>query len=66
MHALNEIAIEKGITLAQIALLWALKDDVTSVLIGASKPSQIEENLKILSLNPLTKEDLIKIDKAIL
>ena len=67
VRALNEIAIEKGITLAQTALLWALKDDdVTSVLIGASKPSQIEENLKIWSLNPLTQEDLMKIDKAIL
>lgn len=67
VRALNEIALKKGISLAQLALLWALKDnDVTSVLIGASKPSQIEENLKIVSLNALTKEDLIKIDEAIL
>ncbi len=46
---LNDLAKERGETLAQMALRWVLKDEeITSVLIGASKPSQIIENLKII------------------
>ena len=52
IQALNEIAMERGQTLAEMALSWILKDDkVTSVLIGASKPEQILDNIKNLSLN---------------
>lgn len=60
---LNDLAKERGETLAQMALRWVLKDeDITSVLIGASKPSQIIENLKIINKNNLTDLELKKID----
>lgn len=63
IKALNEIALSRGESLAQMALKWLLKDEViTSVLIGASKPSQIIENLKVLESRPFTEEELKKID----
>ena len=47
---LNEIAIQRGQTLAQMALAWLLKDNrVTSVLIGASKPAQLSDSLQCLN-----------------
>ncbi len=59
---LNDLAKERGETLAQMALRWVLKDEeITSVLIGASKPSQIIENLKIINKNNLTDLELKKI-----
>lgn len=61
---LNDLAKERGESLAQMALRWVLRDEeVTSVLIGASKPSQIIENLKIINKMPLTDEELRKIDE---
>ena len=63
IKALNEIAAARGESLAQMALKWILKDDViTSVLIGASRPSQILENLNVLDSQPFTEEELKKID----
>ncbi len=60
---LNEIAGQRGQTLAEMALSWVLKDsDVCSVLIGASKPEQIEENVKIVNHTSFTKEELELID----
>ncbi len=60
---LNDIAAQRGQTLAQMALSWVIKDDeVTSVLIGASKPSQITENLGIIDAPKFTAEELHKID----
>ncbi|WP_157149996.1 aldo/keto reductase [Brachyspira sp. SAP_772] len=60
---LNDLAKERGETLAQMALRWVLKDEeITSVLIGASKPSQIIENLQIINKNNLTDFELKKID----
>ena len=60
---LNNLARERGESLAQMALRWVLRDEeVTSVLIGASKPSQIIENLKILNKFILTDEELRNID----
>ncbi len=62
---LNEIAAERGEKLAQMALKWLLRDGiVTSVLIGASKPQQILDNLKVLEGAPFTKEELDAIDAA--
>ena len=56
IQQLNEIAKERGESLAQMALKWVRKDeDVTSVLIGASKPEQILENLKVLESAAFTK-----------
>ena len=67
IQQLNEIAKERGESLAQMALKWVRKDeDVTSVLIGASKPEQILENLKVLESAAFTKEDLEKIDEIVL
>lgn len=66
IQQLNEIAKERGESLAQMALKWVRKDgDVTSVLIGASKPEQILENLKVLESAAFTKEELKKIDEIV-
>lgn len=65
IRMLNEIAKERGESLAQMALKWVLKDHVvTSVLIGASKPSQILDNLKVLESADFTEEELKRIDQA--
>ncbi len=62
---LNKIAEERGQTLAQMALNWILKDDdVTSVLVGASRPEQILDNIKIVQRSSFSQEELKKIDKA--
>lgn len=67
IQQLNEIAKERGESLAQMALKWVRKDeDVTSVLIGASKPEQILENLKVLESAAFAKEELEKIDDIVL
>ena len=64
--ALNEIANERGESLAQMALAWVLRDgEVTSVLIGASKPSQILENCKIVKSKEFTAEQLQKIERIL-
>ena len=63
IRRLNEIAAARGQSLAQMALSWILRDgEVTSVLIGASRPSQIEENVKIVGHTSFTEEVLRKID----
>lgn len=63
---LNELAKERGQSLAQMALTWILRDgEVTSVLIGASKPSQIIENTRILEQPKLTAEELTIIEKIL-
>ncbi|MDY3918611.1 MAG: aldo/keto reductase [Candidatus Limivivens sp.] len=62
--ALNDLARERGETLAQMALKWVLKDNaVTSVLIGASKPEQILDNLHVVTSAPFTEEELKRIDE---
>lgn len=64
--ALNKIAQERGEKLSQMALKWVLKDeDVTSVLIGASKSSQIIENLKVLNSPNFTPEQLERINTIV-
>lgn len=61
---LNRIAASRGQTLAQMALAWTIRDSrITSVLIGASKVSQIEENVKALRNMEFTAEELEKIDR---
>lgn len=63
---LNDIAIKRGETLAQMALKWVVKDDdVTSVLVGASKPQQILENLKIMEGAGFSEEELRMIDEVV-
>lgn len=60
---LNSLAQKRGQTLAQMALSWLFKDNsITSVLIGASKPEQILENIKMLDNTTFTEEELQLID----
>ena len=64
IRALHQIACERGQTLAEMALAWILKDGVvTSVLIGASKPEQILDNIKAVSHISFSEEELKKIDE---
>lgn len=64
IRALAKIAAARGQTLAEMALAWILRDSVvTSVLIGASKPSQILDNIKALSNTAFSPEELAEIDK---
>lgn len=64
IRELNEIAKSRGQTLAEMALAWVLRDGVvTSVLIGASKPSQILDNIKATENITFTKDELDEIDK---
>ncbi len=66
IQALNMIAEQRGESLAQMALKWVLKDDVvTSVLIGASKPEQILDNIKVIDSADFSEEELQKIDEII-
>lgn len=66
IRALIEIAQNRGQTLAQMALSWVLRDgEVTSVLIGASKPQQIAENAAIIHAPAFTEEELRAIDRII-
>lgn len=63
IRALNELAKQRGQTLAEMALSWVLKDGVvTSVLIGASKSSQILDNIASLKNTCFSQEELDKID----
>ncbi len=63
VRALNAIAQERGQTLAQMALAWILRDErVTSALIGASRVSQIEENVAALENLDFTAEELDQIE----
>ena len=62
---LNGIAAGRGQTLAEMALSWVLKDGaVTSVLIGASKPEQVLDNIKAIENTQFTEEELKKIDSV--
>ncbi len=62
--ALNRIAQQRGQTLAEMALSWILRDGiVTSVLIGASKPAQILDNIRALQNTVFSTEELKRIDE---
>lgn len=64
IRELNDIALQRGQSLAEMALSWVLRDGiVTSVLAGASKPAQILDNLGALKNTKFTKEELQKIDE---
>lgn len=63
IKALNQLAQERGDTLAQMAINWLLKDKrVTSVLIGASKVAQIKDAVDGLKSQPLSESELNKIE----
>ena len=64
IRKLNDLAVQRGQTLAEMALSWVLKDGmVTSVLIGASKSEQILDNIKALENTKFTEEELKLIDE---
>jgi L-glyceraldehyde 3-phosphate reductase len=64
VQALNQLAQRRGQTLAQMALAWNLRDPrVTSVLIGASNPAQLDENIAALNNLGFTAEELAEIDR---
>jgi L-glyceraldehyde 3-phosphate reductase len=64
IRALNEVAKQRGQTLAQMALAWILRDKrVTSVLTGASRPEQITDNLACLANLAFSAEELAEIDR---
>jgi L-glyceraldehyde 3-phosphate reductase len=63
VRALNEIARQRGQSLAQMALAWCPRDArITTVLIGASRPEQIGENVAALDSLEFSKEELAEID----
>ena len=65
IRTLNDIAAARGQTLAEMALAWILKDgQVTSVLIGASRPEQILDDLKALDNTAFTPDELRAINAA--
>jgi L-glyceraldehyde 3-phosphate reductase len=66
IRALNDIALSRNQSLAQMALAWLMKDKrVTSVLIGASSVEQLNDNLKCLENLEFTSEELLKIKEII-
>lgn len=66
VRALKGVAGERGQTLAQMALAWILRDgDITSVLVGASKPSQILDDVGMLSNMEFSEAERQRIDKIL-
>ncbi|MHA4811307.1 L-glyceraldehyde 3-phosphate reductase [Flavitalea flava] len=66
IRQLNEMAIKRDMTLAQMALAWLLKDKrVTSVLIGASKPAQLADSLMCLNNTWFSEGDLKEIENIL-
>ena len=65
-EGLKSMAGERGQTLAEMALCWNLRgDNLNTVLIGASRPEQIENNVKILTETDFSEEELKKIDEIL-
>jgi L-glyceraldehyde 3-phosphate reductase len=63
VRALNEIAAERGQTLAEMAVAWVLRDPrVTSALVGTSKVSQVDDNVAALKNLKFSAEELSTID----
>ena len=64
IRALQKLATERGQTLAQMALSWVLRDGVVnSVLVGASRPEQILDNIKAIENTVFSEEELTLIDE---
>jgi L-glyceraldehyde 3-phosphate reductase len=67
VRALNELAVARGQTLAQLALAWVLRDPrMTSALVGASSVEQLRENLAALRQLAFSAEELAAIDRIVL
>ena len=66
VRKLKTIAEKRGQTVAQLALLWVLRSEtVTSALIGASRPEQIEENVRAFANSDLSAEELDEIERIL-
>ncbi|WP_281180147.1 L-glyceraldehyde 3-phosphate reductase [Nocardia acidivorans] len=66
LRALNDIAAERGQSLAQLALAWALRDTrVTSLVVGASSTEQLDQNVEALQKLEFTADELSAIDKLL-
>lgn len=66
VQKLGELAAQRGQTLAQMALAWILRDgDITSVLIGASRPSQILDNIGMIKNTTFSEEERRRIDEIL-
>ncbi len=64
VRALNDMATARGQSLAQMALAWAMRDErVTSVLVGASSVTQLDDSLTARESAPFTADELDQIDK---
>ena len=60
LNLIKEIANELGVTMAQLSIAWCLKNkNVSSVILGASKTSQLKENLKALEVYPKLDEQIM-------
>ncbi len=66
VRKLAVIAERRGQSVAQLTIQWTLRNDVvTSALIGASRPEQVEENVKAVTYPPLTKEEIAEIEEIL-
>jgi L-glyceraldehyde 3-phosphate reductase len=66
IQALNQLAVDRGQSLAQMAIAWLLRDQrVTSVLIGASSVSQLDDNLQALKNIRFTTDEFLKIEEIL-
>lgn len=65
LRRLNDIALSRGQTLAQMATVWDLRNTLTSVILGASRPQQIIENVQALSHADFTADELAAIDEIL-
>ena len=66
LRSLNEIALQRGQTLAEMALAWLLRDErITSVIVGASSIGQLEKNLRALDNKQFAPEELEHIEKVL-
>lgn len=65
-NALNEMAQQRGQSLAQMALAWVLRDKrITSVLLGVSRKEQLLDSLKALEAGPFSQAELTQIDQLL-
>lgn len=66
IRAISEIAAERGMSIAQLALAWILRRaEVTSALIGASSVTQLRQNLETMAFEPLTANEIDMIERAL-
>ena len=65
LRKLQDLAAQRGQTLAQMATVWDLRNSLTSVILGASRASQIVENVNALAHKDFTADELNEIDRIL-